>query len=824
MVVRKRRFGFNQRSRSARIEQLEDRRLLVAEGSAFELSRSFDTTGLAGELSSTIRWGDGTETTGNVNGSIDANGPLRIRFQYEGNFFNGANFGRRAILESVADSIIERFSDDLEAITPTNLLQWEAVTTNPVTGATLRIPNLSVAENEITIFVGARDLEGNRVGEAGPGTFAFAPFAGTPQQIAEVEAFRDTVQFRGETGARGANPTDVGPWGGFIAFDSLTNWHFGGSDEGLEDDEIDFASVAAHELLHVLGFGVVFSGAVNSSWETNVTGNVFTGANASAVHGGNVPLEGIDHFSSNIVSRGQQSLVAPTIPLGEQLILTPLDLAALDDIGWTVRDSQEALVTASYIYGDNPTSGTTFPVEVVLRGSELGSITTSLTSTVTNVAPTLAVRGDQAVQVGQPISLVDIGSISDPGFRNNNADPATEETFDYVIDWGDGTQNDTGTATIDRQGAPGLATLASFNGAHTYETPGVFTVTVTATDDDGGSDVETIEVIVNAPPVLSLTVSQGSVAESDGTNAATLTINRSGPVSTSAQVINLVSSDISEAVVPATAVIAAGETSVDVAIRAVDDSLLDGTQTVTFAASAGGIETGTQDFLVLDAESITASIAVDSVREDQPNVARLVVTRSNTDTDNPLTVNVSGGDSSQLQVANSITIPSGAQSASVDLVPVDDTDHELSINLSYTVTASGYFDGAASIALLDDEPPLFQNQTNQFDVDDNTNNTALDALLVINLLASRDSAQLDPGVDSFADVFPDVNGDYLITALDALLVINELSRSAESEFVANGESVSFTGDHDTALLNALADLDDEEDEILYFGFDEPTLS
>ena len=59
-------------------------------------------------------------------------------------------------------------------------------------------------------------------------------------------------------------------------------------------------------------------------------------------------------------------------------------------------------------------------------------------------------------------------------------------------------------------------TLASFNGTHTYESPGVQTVTVTVEDDDGGSDTATFQITVNSPPALSITASQSVVSEAGG--------------------------------------------------------------------------------------------------------------------------------------------------------------------------------------------------------------------------------------------------------------------------------------------------------------------
>ncbi|MBI2481074.1 MAG: hypothetical protein HYV60_21295, partial [Planctomycetia bacterium] len=112
-------------------------------------------------------------------------------------------------------------------------------------------------------------------------------------------------------------------------------------------------------------------------------------------------------------------------------------------------------------------------------------------------------------------------------------------------------------------------------------------------------------------------VAAASVAENAGATATTVTIARNTGTS-GALVVNLTSSDPSEATLPATATIPAGQASVTVALAAVDDNVMDGIQTVTITASASGFADGTDAIDVLDQDQDADQ---DGVLDDLENAA-----------------------------------------------------------------------------------------------------------------------------------------------------------------------------------------------------------
>ncbi len=93
---------------------------------------------------------------------------------------------------------------------------------------------------------------------------------------------------------------------------------------------------------------------------------------------------------------------------------------------------------------------------------------------------------NQTVNEGSLLSITNIGQFTDPGFDNPlNIAGETSETFTYAINWGDGTAvNPARPRSTCRLARHAHARVVRRQ--HTYADNGVYTVTVTVTDDDGG--------------------------------------------------------------------------------------------------------------------------------------------------------------------------------------------------------------------------------------------------------------------------------------------------------------------------------------------------
>ena len=225
---------------------------------------------------------------------------------------------------------------------------------------------------------------------------------------------------------------------------------------------------------------------------------------------------------------------------GALLDLTGGGLGAFTDVG--TRDTHTAVVDwgdgsapevvsvnqangsgtldGSHIYADNGV----YTVTVTLLDDDLGQTTGQFEVTVNNVDPFL-LPPDELPQVdeGATFNLADLEILlKDPGFDNplnpNSEGEGSVETFTAAtINWGDGTAVESLGIVNVMSGGPGVATMAEFdNLQHTFADNGLYTVTITVGDDDGGLVERTFQIQVNnVAPTLELTSRELVLRESE---------------------------------------------------------------------------------------------------------------------------------------------------------------------------------------------------------------------------------------------------------------------------------------------------------------------
>ena len=162
---------------------------------------------------------------------------------------------------------------------------------------------------------------------------------------------------------------------------------------------------------------------------------------------------------------------------------------ALDGTGFA------GTLSGDHVYADNGS----YNLTVVLSDGDGEEATSSSIALIANSAPTLGGLNDVSATENTLMTFTNLFSISDPGFTFGSS----VEEFTATIDWGDGSAVTTITDIDEQLGGPNSPTTADVSAEHTYTSEGIYTVTITVTDDDGDSVTGVLQAFVsNTAPVL----------------------------------------------------------------------------------------------------------------------------------------------------------------------------------------------------------------------------------------------------------------------------------------------------------------------------------
>ncbi|MBD2104467.1 Calx-beta domain-containing protein [Leptolyngbya sp. FACHB-261] len=366
-----------------------------------------------------------------------------LQFDYRFDTNNWFTAERRATLEAAASVWQNIIRDEFTNIP----VGTQLFVQNPQTGQTQYLT--SDAEiDDLVVFVGAQNFGGPN-GTLALGGSSFLAVEGT-----ELDRRRLGADFE--------------PWTGQITFDSTERWFFDLTPDTASDipaNSTDFLSVAVHELGHILGF----SSSANAF--ANLTqGGYFYGSAVRALNQNNpIPLDSdLSHIREGFTINGLgEALMSPIYEPGTRTLPKALDIAVLQDIGYSVDYSSAYAIRLEGSTVVERASGSIAQFKVTLAGPSLQPITVNYATVdgTSNNNDYLASSGTLTFNPGETSKTVDVLVLDD---NWNEAD----ESFDLLL------SNST-NAVIANGRATALVTDTVRSAITTTLQPGVENLTLT---------------------------------------------------------------------------------------------------------------------------------------------------------------------------------------------------------------------------------------------------------------------------------------------------------------------------------------------------------
>lgn len=257
---------------------------------------------------------------------------------------------------------------------------------------------------------------------------------------------------------------------------------------------------------------------------------------------------------------------------------------------------------------------------------------------------------------------------------------------------------------------------ASFNAPNNgvLDTGGGFAAYVTATASGYATSYANTVITDNETGALSLSLPAQITENFDpASNDGTVTIT---PAPTEDTSITLTVSNPAEAFVTGlvngvtttgAATIKAGVGTGRIHITPVDDTRIDGPQTVTVTASATGLTSGTATVIVNDNEERKFSLNLPNLITEGgiPGAGSVIIPGTLTA---PLTVNLTSSDPSKATVPATVTIAAGNTATGFTITTVNDTTDDGDVAVFITASAATFASATGPVTVRDNDPSYFE--------------------------------------------------------------------------------------------------------------------
>jgi len=225
-------------------------------------------------------------------------------------------------------------------------------------------------------------------------------------------------------------------------------------------------------------------------------------------------------------------------------------------------------------------------------------------------------------------------------------------------------------------------------------------VQISASSTGWNDAIISTTIIDDESRILLLTIPE-QAGEGDGilVNAGKIQI---GGITTQDLSANIQVTPLSEISAPLSLTIYAGNSDADFDIQIIDDDLLDGSQKIDIHVTITGFESDSETIFVHDNETATLTLSMpDQVFEWQGELSDQCSVIVNKTVDKNIPIYLNSSDTTEIQVPESIVIPSGSLSSLFTLTVIDDLEFDGSQTATITASVPGWISAAYNIEVQD---------------------------------------------------------------------------------------------------------------------------
>ncbi len=449
--------------------------------------------------------------------------------------------------------------------------------------------------------------------------------------------------------------------------------------------------------------------STNGSFTVTRSGNLSTAPSVNFTVGGSATRGAAGDYTLS-TDNCTSPLVGNTLTVPAMATSVTVSICVIDDAATEGTETVSFTVTAGASYTVGAPAAQTANIT-----DDEGPVTVTIVATTPNAAEpstnglfTVTRSGGGAAQTANPLTV----NIVVTGTASNGTDYQT--IANTVIIPAAQTSVTIPVTVIDDALAEGNETVILTVGASANYTVGApSSGTVTIADDDGPITVSIVATTPNAAEpatngLFTVTRSNGNAAQ----NMAAYTVNLS--------IGGTATNGVDYASIPVTVTIPANQTTVTIPVTVIDDSVLEGNETVVVSLLSGatyvvGAPAAATVTIADDEIGISIARVADAVEGTSAGSFQICRTGSTT---GPLVVTFSLSGAAQEGIdftlsgnaMNTITIPDGQSCATLTVTALDNQTIDPTRDIIVTISPSGQAQvvpgqGSASIAIVDDERP-----------------------------------------------------------------------------------------------------------------------